>query len=221
MGNSRTISSRCVIFFWVVTWVVSGQPSFFMVFSMSDDQIKSSGVSLRAYARHRKVALSAVQKAIRTGRITITEGGKINIRQADAQWAANTDIGKRSVDTPDLDLDGDGDDDGAAAPVTSEFQKHRTDRERIRKEKEQHELDKLNGTTIDLADAQRIVFTSIRTIRDAVMNVPVRIKDLLAAETDPTRIESMLESELAAALEQINIKNALKDTEEDTEDGGE
>lgn len=53
-------------------------------------------MSLRAYARHRGVALSAVQKAIESRRVTAIreDGGRITgieQIQADAQWAANTD----------------------------------------------------------------------------------------------------------------------------------
>jgi hypothetical protein len=49
-------------------------------------------VSLRAYARHRQVALSAVQKAIVSGRITKTASGKIDVASADRQWLANTPL---------------------------------------------------------------------------------------------------------------------------------
>lgn len=51
-------------------------------------------VSLRAYARHRGVNLNAVQKAIKSGRIT-TVGGKIDIESADKQWQSNTDPSPR------------------------------------------------------------------------------------------------------------------------------
>lgn len=46
-------------------------------------------VSLRAYARHRGVALSAVQTAVKYQRITLTDG-KVDVEQADRDWTANT-----------------------------------------------------------------------------------------------------------------------------------
>lgn len=192
---------------------------------MSSKQSVSGEVSLRAYARHRGVALSAVQKAITSGRIKKTANGKINIAAADKAWAANTDLAKRPPDAAPIDLldlsDPDDDIDDSDAPVTSEYQRHRANREEIRVKKEQLELDMLLGNTIDLADAQRIIFTAMRTIRDAIMNVPARNKDLLAAEKNPARIEALLESELAAALQSIDVKSALKEqqTEEEMEDG--
>ena len=47
-------------------------------------------MSLRTYARHRGVALSAVQKAIATGRIHPEPDGRIDPIKADAQWDRHT-----------------------------------------------------------------------------------------------------------------------------------
>jgi len=47
-------------------------------------------MSLRAYARHRGVELSAVQKAIKTGRISTQPDGRIDSEQADVEWEQNT-----------------------------------------------------------------------------------------------------------------------------------
>ena len=47
-------------------------------------------LSQRAYARHRGVALSAVQKAIETGRISTLPDGRIDSEQADVEWEQNT-----------------------------------------------------------------------------------------------------------------------------------
>src|SRR5579864_2617541 len=54
-------------------------------------------LSLRAYSRHRGVALSAVQKAIKTRRISVLPDGKIDSDQADSQWARNTEQHARPV----------------------------------------------------------------------------------------------------------------------------
>ena len=47
-------------------------------------------MSLRAYARHRGVALSAVQKAIASGRIHPEPDGSIDPIKADAHWYRHT-----------------------------------------------------------------------------------------------------------------------------------
>jgi hypothetical protein len=64
---------------------------------MEAEKPEQRWMSLRAYARHRGVALSAVQKAIDSGRVTAVRrnaAGRlkgIEAIAADAQWLANTD----------------------------------------------------------------------------------------------------------------------------------
>jgi hypothetical protein len=53
-----------------------------------------TGVSQRAYARLRGVALSAVQKAIATRRITLNADGSIDRERANQEWEHNTFAGK-------------------------------------------------------------------------------------------------------------------------------
>src|SRR5512140_3778194 len=53
-----------------------------------------TGVSQRAYARLRGVALSAVQKAIATKRITPNPDGSIDPERANQEWEKNTFAGK-------------------------------------------------------------------------------------------------------------------------------
>ena len=53
-----------------------------------------TGVSQRAYARLRGVALSAVQKAITTKRITPNPDGTIDPERANQEWERNTFAGK-------------------------------------------------------------------------------------------------------------------------------
>lgn len=64
---------------------------------MEAEKPEQRWMSLRAYSRHRGVALSAVQKAIDSGRVTAVrrkEGGRLKAIEAiaaDSQWLANTD----------------------------------------------------------------------------------------------------------------------------------
>lgn len=52
-------------------------------------------LSQRDYARHRGVRVYAVQKALKSGRITADKDGKIDPAKADIQWEQNTDPGRR------------------------------------------------------------------------------------------------------------------------------
>lgn len=60
------------------------------------------GLSIRAYARHRKASGlpggtdAAVRKAIKTGRIAVLPDGKIDQKAADAAWSENTNSAKQT-----------------------------------------------------------------------------------------------------------------------------
>src|ERR1035438_4935976 len=47
-------------------------------------------MSLRQYARHRGVGLSAVQKAISSKRVSTLKDGRVDSETADAEWKRNT-----------------------------------------------------------------------------------------------------------------------------------
>ena len=52
------------------------------------------GLSIRGYARHRKVSHTAVRKALAMGRITAGADGTIDPAVADQQWATSTNLSK-------------------------------------------------------------------------------------------------------------------------------
>ncbi|NYH13439.1 hypothetical protein [Paraburkholderia bryophila] len=194
----------------------------------------------RAFARHVGVTLRAVQKAIASGRIAVDADGKIDADSAVAAWRRNTDESRRSItdqSRPSLanaafsmpsspanaDDDEEYDDVPAAAskedPSMVAYRAARAAREQTRLERERMDLEHARGTTLPLAEAQRLAFTTFRTVRDNVMNIPVRLKDALAAESDPIRVESMLEAELARALESVDATALLSDKDTDDADG--
>src|SRR4029077_8489254 len=51
-------------------------------------------VSIREYARRRGCSHVAVMKAVKSGRLTLTDG-KVDTQTADRQWASNTDASQR------------------------------------------------------------------------------------------------------------------------------
>ena len=189
-------------------------------------------MSQRAFARHMNVALNSVQKAIKAGRISLNGNGKIDSEAAEAAWRRNTDESRRSFEdlsraTPALSSaslppsSSDDDDFPAGAsnedPHMAKYRAARAHREETRLERERMELARELGNTLALADAQRIAFTTFRTVRDNVMNVPVRVKDILAAEDSPARVESILEEELARALSSVDVDTLMQDQDGDAD----
>ncbi|UVA80458.1 hypothetical protein [Pandoraea commovens] len=209
-----------------------------------------SEMSQRKFALHMGVTLRAVQKAIASRRIALNENGKIDSDVAAAAWRRNTDEGRKSFsdlsrhsDVPagampaaDDDIDADLDDmptsTGEPPPpppssagakedaIQREYRTARAAREKTRHEREQLELDQMRGNLIPVSEAQRLAFTALRTVRDAIMNISVRVMDEFAAETEPSRIQLRLEEELANALHSINADAILSESEDDDSDGG-
>jgi hypothetical protein len=197
----------------------------------------------REYARHRRVSLGAVQKAINAGRISVTEDKKIDSEIADKAWELNTDQSRIAMNVLDnaprstalltqqkqMELDPAADDTECgieqdedieaealkgADRVASEYREHRSTRERYQALKQQLEYEQLVGTLINVEDAKRIAYTSFRALRDVMLNVAPRIKDQLAATSDPLLCEQLLERELSSALASIDIGKLLKEQEE-------
>lgn len=200
-------------------------------------------LSQRAFARHMGVTLRAVQKAIASGRIRLNDAGKIDAETATRDWERNTDESRKSFtdlsrrrtpavanrpegEEPDDEADtADGELPAAGArgvedEAVRQYRVERAARESIRRQREQAELDEYRGSLIDVAEAQRLAFTAFRTLRDAVLNVPVRVKDLLAAEADPARIEAVLEKELSSALLQVDQAAILREQDEEGDGDG-
>lgn len=100
---------------------------------------------------------------------------------------------------------------------TAQFRTARAAREKTNAERAALELEQLRGRLIDLADAQRLAFTAFRSLRDAVLNVPARVKDQCAAMTDALAIEQLLEAELGTALGGFNPDRVLTEIDDDDE----
>lgn len=199
-------------------------------------------MGFREYARHRKCALSAVQKAIDAGRIRteIVDGkAKINSEQADRDWLLNTDLAKQSLlnsagPTGELSLDDEPDEvaeDQAAATGappgevdqhTIAYRRDRAANESIRVQRAQLELDQLRGKLVDRDEVARLRFTEFRALRDRLGNVGTRIKDACAAESDPLLVEQLIDGEIAAALtefaDQVLVRGVMQDSDDDEPD---
>jgi hypothetical protein len=187
-------------------------------------------MGLREYARHRGDTLSAVQKAIATGRVTAdavrrdNEGRCIGIDQerADVQWALLTDPvealrnGKlragamdESAQMPLADAPAAEKGDNAAALAdTKGYLDARTREMEFRAKRS--ELDYLErvGTLVSADDARGVQIQIYREHRDRLEQLPARVSQRLAAETDPQRIEHALVTEIRTTLSELSAQIA-------------
>ena len=189
--------------------------------------------SQREYAAHRKAeglpgtTHQAVSKAIRDGRLTAASyqrKGKrylIDPVAADAEWAAGT-LGSRTrdgqalsesraaavqrVDTGERTLFGDpiletqqGDSDGNPTSKADLDREH----VRIRSELLALDLKERQGELVNKADVSTAVFTAFRQVREELLQLPERVADFAAAETDPVEVRAMLRAEVTATLTRL------------------
>ena len=107
--------------------------------------------------------------------------------------------------------------DGPLPGDTAEYRKARSERERTAADRAQLELDQLRGRLIDVSEAKRLAFTSFRSLRDAVLQVPARVAALCAAQSEPLVVEQLIEAELVAVLSAIDPAKLLVDADQDDE----
>src|SRR3954465_1851729 len=135
------------------------------------------GVSLRAFGKSRGVSLTAVQKAIKTGRITKLSDGSLDLKRANRDWDENTEVSKQRKDTSAVTASV-----GGGASLT--YAQARAAREAFRARTEQLIYEQRIGKLV-LADGVKLeAFQAARLTRDTLLNIPNKICHELAAETD-------------------------------------
>ena len=152
-------------------------------------------MSQRAYARHRGVNLSAVQRAIDSGRITVDPNGQIDPATADQQWASNT----RTQALPFSRRGGQQFDDADAFGF-SQYNKARAVREHYLARLARIEYEERAGNLVSRDEVKSSTFTLFRTFRDSLLNVPDRLSATLAAESDAVKVHDVLSMGIRKAL---------------------
>ena len=158
-------------------------------------------LSQRAYARHRGVALSAVQKSIETGRISTQPDGRIDSEQADVDWEQNTTrhappIAKRGQDEDDASIFG-----------ASQYTKARAVREYYQARLARIEYEERVAKLVAKDEVQVAAFNKFRQFRDHMLNIPDRVAAVVAAETEASKCYEVLATEVRRALNEFANSN--------------
>jgi len=177
-------------------------------------------MSLRAYARHRGVTLSAVQKAIESRRITAIreDGGRVTgveKNQADAQWAARTDAAEAarsgtflqpppSGPAASAEKSAPAEPAPAAAGDQGNFLAARVKEAELRGQL--LELDKLErlGELLPRAIVRKEFSEIFSQLKIAAFRIPDRKAQALAGETDPVRLHRVLSDELRQVFDEFS-----------------
>jgi pyruvate/2-oxoglutarate dehydrogenase complex dihydrolipoamide acyltransferase (E2) component len=173
-------------------------------------------VGLREYARRRGVTLQAVQKAIKSGRITPI-GGQIDPEVADIQWQRNT-APNRSAGLAASAAPGGA---VARAPISPRGDREpapafeaepslldvRTRREQAMAELAELELAEKRGELVAVADIRKALAPKLLSVREGLDTLADRLAPILAAEADPAKVYALLKSEHRQILAQLTAES--------------
>jgi hypothetical protein len=168
----------------------------------------------REYAKHRRVTIEAVMKAIRTQRLAASvkkgENGRWEIDRdhADAEWVTNSaeshnprTTGSRALDANVLArlsaTDG-------LRPMT--YQEARTQRERFMSELARLEFEERQGTLVKAEQVRTEAFRIARIVRDSLLNLPDRVAGEFSAESNQFKIHTRLTQEIRRAIEELKFE---------------
>lgn len=155
-------------------------------------------VSLRQYAKHRGVSHTAVEKAVKQGRIQLTPDGKIDPEVADRDWSRNSspvNAPRRPFRTPTVG-------EGPASGPT--YAQSRAVRELYLARLAKIEFEERAAKLVSRDEVTVAAFTKARTVRDNLLNIPDRLAAMLAAEVDPTQVHQILSDEIRKALIELS-----------------
>ena len=172
-------------------------------------------MSLRAYARHRGVALSAVQKALATGRIQSEPDGSIDPPRADAQWDRHTRTSQpttpkvTTVRPPAVSQP------AAPPPMPQasddargvDYHKARAVRETYSARLAKLEFEERTGKLISKDEVDIKYFQLARQLRDRMQQIPRKVAPeivaLVVADPDVRGVTDILDVAIREALEDL------------------
>ena len=159
-------------------------------------------MSKRAYARHRGCAISTVQEAIATKRISTLPDGQVDSDIADGEWARNTRQQATSSSRRGAQQDDDIDAFGA-----SQYNKARAVREHYQARLAKLEFEEKTAQLIPADEVKVAAFNLFRRYRDHMLNIPDRLAAILAAETESAKCYEILAGEVRKALNEFADAN--------------
>jgi hypothetical protein len=170
-------------------------------------------MSMRAYGRRIGVNHVTVQRAVKSGRISLVEG-KIDPRLADQQWRRNTDPStprnrvtghpkhSRVSGGPSEPMNLGGSDESHGGAGTG-YARARAARELYQAQLAKLDLDSRRGLVVRADEVRLGAFSMARRARDQLMAIPDRICAALAATDDPEVVRRILDGEIERICQEI------------------
>lgn len=177
------------------------------------------GISVRAYARHRGISHTAVQKAIRAGRIVPLPNGQIDVAAADAAWTANTDQSKQRAagqnppaapPVEQLLLDGSTPVTGAAPARTASettasetYAQSRALREAFMARLAGLSYQQRARELVSMAEVETVAMAAARRARDLLFTITERLAPIVAGLSSPAECHQAIRKEIDRVCAEI------------------
>lgn len=162
-----------------------------------------SELSIRAYAKNRGVSEGAVRKAIKNGRITKKENGKIDANLADKEWQQNTDPAQLKEVKRDK-FEKKPREDSNNNLLGPSYQQSRAVKEAYSAKLLRLQFEKESKRLISVDEVKISAFNTARMTRDRILNIPDRVIPLLVGQNDIFEMKKILKEELVKALDELS-----------------
>ena len=162
-------------------------------------------ISVRAYARRREVTHTAVQRASADGRLVRAvekrDGQPLRILAsiADVEWNERTSPAHSRA----APATGNGHDRFGAA---DDYRRSLVIEKVVRTKLAQVRLDEQQGRLIDAEEAGRAQFEIARLVRNQMFELPDRLADELALESDAHRVREILTREITDLMRKLSAR---------------
>ena len=150
-------------------------------------------LTIKEYALYRKVSITAVRKAIKSGRIALNKNNRLDVKIADHQWFNNTDPAKQRKETT-----------GEQTNTQNSYQQSRAIKEAYNARLTKLQFEKESQKLISIDEVKISAFNTGRMVRDRILNIPDRVIPQLVGKTDIFEMKEILKTELVKALEELS-----------------
>lgn len=154
-------------------------------------------LSIKDYALHRSTSITAVRKAIKSGRITLNKNNKLDPNVADRQWLDNTNPAKQRKEVNEVTSK-------AAASHAPNYHQSRAIKEAYNARLTKLQFEKESKKLISVDEVKISAFNAGRMVRDRILNIPDRVIPNLIGKTDIFEMKEILKAELLKALEELS-----------------
>lgn len=163
----------------------------------------AEGLTMGAYMKHRlRFGMNGtntvrLKQYVKDGWFRLNDHGKLDPKTVDAAFVANINElynpNRNRRQQPSVEQ--------FIATTIPDLNESRSRREFAKAQMDELKLQQLRGALVDKADIDAALFDISRELRDGIMNIPVRIADVIASMTDAAEVEAILEHEFEDVLE--------------------